>query len=152
MFAIKQKIFSLCFIFFSLMLFSCEIKKLPVEILEIQKANGEVVFVEAEIAIKEADQMQGLMHRKKVPDGTGMLFVFDKDKIAHFWMKNTPTALSIAYIDYKGEIKDILDMEALSLDTVSSSSYVRYALEVRQGWYKEKGIQVGDKVSPLPKP
>lgn len=144
----KQSVF--LFFIFIFLFFSCQIKKLPVENLNIIKKDGSSIIVKAEIAIKEADQMKGLMYRKKIPDGSGMLFVFDKDKIAHFWMKNTPTALSIAYIDYKGEIKDILDMEPLSLETVSSTAYVRYALEVRQGWFKEQGIMPGDKLSPIP--
>lgn len=132
-----------------ILLISCEKKGLEVKELHITKKDGTVVVVKAEIAINEEDQAKGLMFRKRVPDGTGMLFVFKKDQIARFWMKNTPTPLSIAYIDYKGEIRDILDMEPLSLAEVVSSSYVRYALEVRQGWFKEMGIQVGDTLSPL---
>ncbi len=145
----KQIASLLLFLLFSLSFFSCEGETLPIHDLEIKKANGEILFLKAEIAIKEEDQMKGLMFRKSVPDGTAMLFVFDKDKIARFWMKDTPTALSIAYIDYKGEIRDILDMEPLSLKEVVSTSYVRYALEVRQGWFQEKGIAVGDTISPL---
>ena len=73
------------------------------------------------------------------------------DRIASFWMKNTPTPLSIAYIDYSGKIKDIFDMTPFSLATIVSTGYVRYALEVPQGWFSKNGIKVGDylDLSPL---
>ena len=86
------------------------------------------------------------MERKVIPDGTGMLFVFEKDQILSFWMKNTPHPLSIAYIDSKGKIRDIYDMTPFSLSSIISTVSVRYALEVPQGWYKNNGITVGDNV------
>ena len=87
------------------------------------------------------------MERKKIPDGTGMLFVFDRDQILSFWMKNTPHPLSIAYIDSKGKIRNIYDMTPFSLTPIKSTSSVRYALEVPQGWFRDNNINVGDTVS-----
>ena len=84
------------------------------------------------------------MFRKNIPEGTGMLFVFEKEQLLTFWMKNTPTPLSIAYIDSNGIIKDIFDMQPLSLETIASTTKVRYALEVPQGWFAKEGIEVGD--------
>ena len=75
-----------------------------------------------------------------------MLFIFEKDQSLHFWMKNTPHPLSIAYIDSNGIIADILDMTPFSEATVSSTRSVRYALEVPQGWFRKNGIKEGDKV------
>ncbi|MBE6349241.1 MAG: DUF192 domain-containing protein [Spirochaetaceae bacterium] len=129
---------------------SCSVKKLETENLTIQTKTGKELVVLAEIAIKPKDLEKGFMERKKIPEGTGMLFVFESDRIAHFWMKNTPTPLSIAYIDSRGTIKDIFDMTPFSLASVSSTAYVRYALEVPQGWFKKNGIAVGDTIS-LPK-
>ena len=129
---------------------SCSVKKLETENLTIQTKTGKELVVLAEIAIKSKDLEKGFMERKKIPEGTGMLFVFESDRIAHFWMKNTPTPLSIAYIDSRGTIKDIFDMTPFSLASVSSTAYVRYALEVPQGWFKKNGIAVGDTIS-LPK-
>ena len=87
------------------------------------------------------------MNRKNIPDGTGMLFIFEKEQILSFWMKNTPHPLSIAYIDSRGKIRNIYDMTPFSLTPIKSTSSVRYALEVPQGWYKENNINVGDIVS-----
>ena len=90
------------------------------------------------------------MERKKIPAGTGMLFVFQYDQRASFWMKNTPTPLSIAYIDSTGTIRDIFDMKPFSLEAINSTVSVRYALEVPQGWYGENNIKIGDKIQ-IPK-
>lgn len=118
--------------------------KLPVKTLTIQKADGSVVTVKAEMAVKQEERNFGFMERKNIPEGTGMLFVFEYDQILNFWMKNTPHPLSIAYITSSGKIKDILDMEPYSLADITSSGYVRYALEVPQGWYEKVGVKPGD--------
>ena len=62
-------------------------------------------------------------------------------------MKDTPHPLSIAYIDSRGVIADILDMTPYSLTNIKSSRSVRFALEVPQGWFKANGISVGDHIS-----
>ncbi len=131
----------------SLLFISCEkINYLPKKEINIHKNDGSTITVNAEIAKTSADREKGFMYRKNIPDGTGMLFVFEKDQILNFWMKNTPHPLSIAYIDYKGVIRDILDMKPMTTTSITSSVSVRYALEVPQGWYKKNNIQVGDKI------
>jgi uncharacterized membrane protein (UPF0127 family) len=125
---------------------SCKTKKLPVQTIKIIRQDGTEFSVEAEMAIKAEDRNHGYMERKNIPDGTGMLFVFEKDQILSFWMKNTPHPLSIAYIDSKGKIRNIYDMTPYSLSSIVSTVSVRYALEVPQGWYKKNGITEGDTV------
>lgn len=122
-------------------------KKLRTQEITIMKADGTSVSVNAEIAIKEEERNRGFMERKSIPDGTGMIFVFESDQILSFWMKNTPTPLSIAYIDSHGKIRNIFDMKPLSLASVTSTVRVRYALEVPQGWFERAGVKVGDTVS-----
>lgn len=128
---------------------SCSGRKyvLPERILQISTADGRSVPVKAELAIKEEERNYGFMNRKNIPSGTGMLFVFESDRVLHFWMKNTPHPLSIAYIDSQGVIRDILDMTPYSTASIKSSVSVRYALEVPQGWFAEEGISTGDKVT-----
>ena len=125
----------------------CKTKKLPVIDLTITRPDGSTQIVKAEVAEKEEDRNHGFMERKKIPDGTGMLFIFDRDQILSFWMKNTPHPLSIAYIDSKGKIRNIYDMTPFSLTPIKSTSSVRYALEVPQGWFEKNNISVGDMVS-----
>lgn len=129
---------------FVLILSSCSAKTLPVKNLKITKSDGEVVEVKAEIAKSAEERNRGFMFRKKIPDGTGMLFIFENDQILRFWMKNTPHPLSIAYIDYKGCIRDIFDMTPFSESEITSTVSVRYALEVPQGWYEKAGVKKGD--------
>ena len=127
---------------------SCSGRKynLAVEDLVITRADGTDVKCSSELAKKEEERNYGFMNRKRIPDGTGMLFIFEKDQILSFWMKNTPHPLSIAYIDSQGVIKDIYDMTPYSMATIVSTVSVRYALEVPQGWFEKQGIKTGDKV------
>ncbi len=126
---------------------SCKTKKLPVKDLTITRADGTTIGVKAEIAQSEEERNHGFMERKNIPDGTGMLFIFDRDQILSFWMKNTPHPLSIAYLDSHGKIRNIYDMTPFSLTPIKSTVSVRYALEVPQGWFRENNINVGDIVS-----
>ena len=144
----KKKILLIVFsVFLLVSTASCKSKKLPVKDITITCADGSSYIVKAEIAEKEEDRNHGFMERKKIPDGTGMLFIFDRDQILSFWMKNTPHPLSIAYIDSRGKIRNIYDMTPFSLTPIKSTSSVRYALEVPQGWFRENNINVGDMVS-----
>ena len=144
----KRKLFIIFILFFSLIPFaSCKTKKLPVKVLTITKADGSTISVKAEIARSEEERNHGFMERKVIPDGTGMLFIFDRDQILSFWMKNTPHPLSIAYLDSKGKIRNIYDMTPFSLTPIVSTVSVRYALEVPQGWFEKAGIKTGDTVS-----
>lgn len=120
--------------------------KLPVKKLTLINSEGREIAVKAEIASTFEERRNGFMFRKKIPDGTGMLFIFEEEQILDFWMKNTPHPLSIAYIDKNGKIRDILDMTPFSLANVTSSTEVLYALEVPQGWYKKVNVNVGDKL------
>ena len=127
-------------------LLSCKSQKLPVKDVKIIRQDGTEFIVKAEIAEKAEDRNHGFMERKTIPDGTGMLFIFERDQILSFWMHNTPHPLSIAYIDSKGKIRNIYDMNPYSRDSILSTVSVRYALEVPQGWYKKNGITEGDAV------
>ncbi len=122
-------------------------KKLPVKDYSITRADGKIITVAAEVADTFETRQHGFMEREKIPDGTGMMFIFDRDQILSFWMKNTPHPLSIAYIDSKGRIRDIFDMKPYNLSSVVSTVSVRYALEVPQGWFEKMGIKVGDTVN-----
>lgn len=112
--------------------------------MTITKEGGERVNVTAEMARTEKDRNNGYMFRKNIPEGTGMLFLFDRDQMLSFWMKNTPSPLSIAFIDSQGRIRDIFDMTPYSLANINSTVNVRYALEVPQGWFTRAGIKAGD--------
>jgi hypothetical protein len=90
------------------------------------------------------------MFRDKLGVDEGMLFVYEKEEFLTFWMKNTPLPLSIAFIDRKGKIVDIQDMEPFSLRTHTSARPARYALETNRNWFQRNGIQAGDLVKMPP--
>ena len=144
--SVKKIFLILTTLFIFVPFLSCKTKKLPAKDITIIRQDGKEFTVNAEIAEKVEDRNHGFMERKTIPDGTGMLFIFDRDQILSFWMKNTPHPLSIAYIDSKGKIRDIFDMTPYSTASIISTVSVRYALEVPQGWYKINGITVGDTV------
>ena len=125
---------------------SCGPQRLRTTVLDIEKAGGDTVSLVAELAISNEERARGLMHRPSLPDGEGMLFVFDRDQQLSFWMKNTIIPLSIAFIASDGRITEIRDMRPLDLTPVVSARSVRYALEVPQGWFERVGVGPGDVV------
>lgn len=141
----KFSAFILTFAFISSLL-SCtnSTAKLKEKELTIKRSDNSQITVLAELAVKPEERQHGYMERETIPDGTGMLFVFERDQRLSFWMKNTPHPLSIAYIDSNGKIRDIFDMKPFSLSSIESTVSVRYALEVPQGWFKNNNIKPGD--------
>lgn len=103
--------------------------------------------ITAEIAETPAQRTRGLMGRASLPPNHGMLFVFEQSDRQCFWMKNTPLPLSIAFIDDAGRIVNVADMQPLSEQTHCSSTPVRFALEMEQGWFQKRGVLVGDAVT-----
>ena len=85
------------------------------------------------------------MYRDAVPDGTGMLFVWDTEGERSIWMQNTYVALDVAFIDRNFRVVDIQQLEPETTDIHDGASPAMFALEVRQGWFAEKGIVVGDR-------
>ncbi|HSG07948.1 MAG TPA: DUF192 domain-containing protein [Longimicrobiales bacterium] len=101
--------------------------------------------VVAEVARTADQRAEGLMYRQELPDGVGMLFVFETSEVRSFWMQNTYVALDIAYMDASFTIVDIQQMEPLTTDPHESRGPAMFALEVRKGWFAERGIRVGDR-------
>lgn len=119
-------------------------KGLPVVELTIGKAK-----LKAEVAGDNNTRTVGLMNRFSLQPDHGMLFVFAQSQPLAFWMKNTYVPLSIAYIDTRGVILNILDMKPHDESTYPSAGAALYALEMKQGWFKERGIAAGDRVDGL---
>ena len=107
--------------FLCVALFACA-SKLPTKEYTVVKADGEKIQITLEIAKTDKDRAKGFMERENIPDGTGMLFVFDEEQRLRFWMKNTPSPLSIAYIDKAGVIKEIHDLTPFSKEAVASAA------------------------------
>ena len=95
------------------------------------------------VAATADERAQGLMYREEVPDGTGMLFVFQDSQPRSFWMANTYVPLDIAYMDPSYRVVDIVAMEPLVTESYPSDAPAMFALEVRQGWFAAQGVGVG---------
>lgn len=139
--------FALFFLAGSLFVYcNAEEQSLPVRKLVIERNEGNPVAVQVEVARTDSEKAQGLMFRKELKDGKGMLFVFENEEYLSFWMKNTYIPLSIAFISSGGRITEIRDMDPLDLSPVRSVYAVRYALEVPRGWFGRAGIRPGDRL------
>ncbi len=103
------------------------------------------ISLEVEIASTEEQRNRGMMFRKSLEEGKGMLFVFESDQKMAFWMKITSIPLSLAYLGSDGTIFQIIDLAPFSEDPQLSQRSVRYAVEVPQGWFAKVGIGTGDR-------
>ena len=111
----------------------------------VQLTVGSGVFT-VEVARTEAKRELGLMHRRKIGAREGMLFVFDSDQHLSFWMKDTHTALSIAFITSEGRISEIMEMAPDTLDLHTPREPATMALEMPAGWFGRAGVKPGDAV------
>jgi len=136
-----------CFLFIIFcFLISCSTQKISLQEIPIERDGNVITVVKAEIARTAEERSQGLMYRTELSDGEGMLFIFERDEILSFWMKNTYIPLSIAFITFDGRIIDIKNMFPNDESSVISSRSARYALEVPQGWFSRAGVKEGDVV------
>jgi uncharacterized membrane protein (UPF0127 family) len=99
--------------------------------------------LEAEVAATPEHRSIGLMHRPSMPPQHGMLFVFSHTGKHCMWMRNTLLPLSVAFIDEKGVILNIEDMQPQTENNHCSVKDARYALEMNLGWFKAKGVTPG---------
>ena len=82
-----------------------------------------------------------------MPANEGMLFVYQREEMLSFWMRNTTLPLSIAFINKCGYITEIKDMVPGSDASVRPERPAQYALEVNRGWFIKNNVRVGDKVT-----
>ena len=115
--------------------------------LEIVSKNGVHVF-SVEIADTEAEREKGLMFRKHLPDGQGMLFDFQSEQNIAMWMKNTYIPLDMFFIRGDGRIARIAENTTpMSTAIIPSEQPVRAVLEVAGGTAARLGIAPGDRVA-----
>ncbi|MDN3511744.1 MAG: DUF192 domain-containing protein [Candidatus Jettenia sp. CY-1] len=123
---------------------SCAICYSEVKRNRVAPINVGGIELEVELAITPEERIVGLMYRNKLEDNEGMLFVFPKEEILSFWMKDTRIPISIAFIKADGRIIQIDTMSPHSLDTHVSREKVQYALEMKEGWFRLHNIKEGD--------
>lgn len=124
--------------------------------ITVDPATGQVVRTQTirvggvpmtvEIADTPELRSRGLMHRDSLPEDHGMLFVYPEPGLLSFWMRNTSIPLDIAFLDANGVIVNIERMEPHTDTQHVARAPALYALETRQGWFAEHGVEPGERV------
>jgi uncharacterized membrane protein (UPF0127 family) len=104
------------------------------------------------VAADPDTRQRGLMFVEGLEPDRGMLFVYPEPRKLRFWMKNVHFPLSICFADPAGRIVRILEMKPLrggeeDPPTYDSLEPAVYALEMNQGWFRAKGIRIGDELA-----
>jgi hypothetical protein len=99
--------------------------------------------IDTQVASTPEQRAVGLMWRRGMPQHEGMLFVFEQAAVQCFWMRNTPSALTAAFIADDGTVVNLADMRPLSDDSHCSTKPVRFVLEMNQGWFDTRSIKPG---------
>jgi len=114
--------------------------------LEIVTKTGVHVF-SVEMATTEDEKTTGLMYRKELAEGKGMLFDFTPEQEVSMWMKNTYISLDMIFIRADGRILRIAEnTEPLSTKIIPSRGPAKGVLEVIAGTAQKYGIAPGDRV------
>jgi uncharacterized membrane protein (UPF0127 family) len=116
----------------------------------VVQLNAGMHLIRAEVVSDSGTRAQGLMQRKSLAQNAGMLFVFDEQAPHCMWMKNTLIPLSVAFIDERGAIVNIADMEPHSEASHCAAQPVRYALEMNRGWFAARGVKPGSRLGGIP--
>jgi uncharacterized membrane protein (UPF0127 family) len=115
--------------------------------LEIATKSGVRVFA-VELAVTDEERAKGLMFRKELPEGRGMLFDFKREQPVSMWMKNTFIPLDMLFITGDGRVARIAEnTEVRSERVISSGVPVMAVLEVIAGTARKYGIAPGDRVN-----
>jgi len=101
-----------------------------------------------ELATNTAERALGLMYRKELPEGRGMLFDFQTEQPVQFWMHNTYIPLDMIFIAGDGRVVRVAEnAKPMSDDMIPSGRPVRAVLEVIAGTARKFGIAPGDRVT-----
>lgn len=104
--------------------------------------------VQAEVVASEWERAKGLMYRTQLPEGQGMLFVFEAPGPRSFWMKNTEIPLDLGYFTKDGVLQEVKPLYPHDLAGVDSArDDIAFALEMPQGWFARNGVQPGDRLN-----
>ncbi|MBW7859834.1 MAG: DUF192 domain-containing protein [Rhodocyclaceae bacterium] len=117
--------------------------------LPVVELTAGMYRIQAELAHTPETRQTGLMHRRSMPEGRGMVFVFTQDARHCMWMRNTLIPLSVAFLDADGRILNIESMQPQTEDSHCAAGDARYALEMNRGWFSARGISPGMRISGL---
>ena len=133
----SKPLFLLSFILFFLYSLCSSAEFLKKELL-ISNSDNELKYFTVEVANNDRLRSLGFMGRTDIPEGTGMLFIWNDEAYRNFWMKNTPSSLDIIFFDKNGYfIKVQENTIPYSLDNITSLKPSKYVLELIAGSSKK---------------
>jgi uncharacterized membrane protein (UPF0127 family) len=117
--------------------------------LTLTKSNDKpIVSIDIEIADDESKREIGMMGRPVMGEREGMLFIFEEEQMASFWMKNCILPLDMIFINKLGEIITIhKNTSPFSEQTYAATGLTLFVLEVNAGFTDKYGIKEGDRIS-----
>jgi uncharacterized protein len=120
---------------------------LPHARISILVEKAKPILVDAEVAFKANHRTRGLMWRKQLPEGTGMLFIFPNEEPLSFWMRNTLIPLDMIFIGADRKVVNVVsNAEPKTLVGRPSTGPALYVLEVPGGWAQKVQIKSGTKM------
>ena len=106
--------------------------------LLISNSDNELKKFTVEVADNDKLRSLGFMGRTDIPEGTGMLFIWNDEAYRNFWMKNTPSSLDIIFFDKNGYFINVQENTIpYSLDNITSLKPSKYVLELIAGSSKK---------------
>jgi uncharacterized protein len=103
--------------------------------------------VRMQLAVRPNEMQRGLMERRNLGSDEGMIFVYERPQQMSFWMHNTPTPLDIGFFGHEGTLQEVYPLHPFDETSVTSrGSDLQFALEVNQGWFREKAVKPGAKL------
>ncbi|MGE4429404.1 MAG: DUF192 domain-containing protein [Sphingobium sp.] len=116
--------------------------------LIVRHRNGDAeTALKVEIALTQAQQEKGLMHRTALNRGEGMLFPILPPRNVSFWMKGTRIPLDLLFIQPDGRIARVAARaKPGDLSPIFADVPVAAVLELRGGDALALGIEEGDRV------
>lgn len=117
------------------------------DVLVVEASQDACYVFDVYLAISRRQQTRGLMYVRHLPEFAGMLFVYPEKRVLSMWMKNTYIPLDILFIRADGSIANIeRNTVPLSLESISATEPLNYALELNGGITERLGIDTSSRV------
>lgn len=106
--------------------------------------------VKVEVADTEIERARGLQGRNALDIDRGMLFIFPRQDVFNFWMKDTLIALDMIWINDDLQVVDIKEnvppCQTDPCEIYAPQGKAVYVLEINAQGVHNNGIKIGDRV------